>query len=172
MIEKKYTSQDDSHKTNQFVHIHIDVNYCENTNFFSYCTQEPIKPDGTCTCYAKQWPTPPSKILQLFRGHRQEFWWKVQICRKCGNIFSVQTKSSSWTSGLPTYNLGSLCWDIGGLATPPRHNTNMYKQKPYHTCVVSCTYHHLLRCHSFDYPGPQFTRELLLQYLVDSLKDI
>src|SRR5882724_7294630 len=34
-----------------------------NTNFVFYCTQEPIKPDRTRTCHAKQWPTPPSKII-------------------------------------------------------------------------------------------------------------
>src|SRR5882762_5701382 len=33
-----------------------------NTNFFCYCTQEPIKPDRTHTCHAKQWPTPPSNL--------------------------------------------------------------------------------------------------------------
>ena len=30
------------------------------TLIFCYCTQEPIKPDGT-TCHVKQWPTPPSE---------------------------------------------------------------------------------------------------------------
>ena len=28
--------------------------------FFCYCTQETIKADGTRTCHAKQWSTPPS----------------------------------------------------------------------------------------------------------------
>ena len=28
-----------------------------------YCTQEPIKADGTRICHVKQWPTPPSMPL-------------------------------------------------------------------------------------------------------------
>jgi len=36
-----------------------------NTNFVCYCTQEPIKPDRTRTCHAKQWPTPPSELSRV-----------------------------------------------------------------------------------------------------------
>ena len=56
-----------------------------------------------------------------------------------------------------------VCWDVHvlvSLTMPQQTDTNMNR-----TVCVSCPVHtfHLSQCHSFDYPGLQFTREHLLQ---------
>jgi len=58
-----------------------DVSQYGITKYFCYCIQEQIIPDGTCTCHAKQWPTPPS----IF-DHKTKFSASAECTQYIGEL--------------------------------------------------------------------------------------